>query len=103
MNAFRSIGAGTTLVGMAVTIIGAWVGVWAVMSSNFEWLMMLAVGLLLTLAGAMMLTLAWLHDKGEAQAAAKAAKGLRESMDLLDEFVERGGHAWRGKDPDEFD
>ena len=93
MNAFRSIGAGTTLIGMAVTIIGAWVGVWAVMSSNFEWLMMLAVGLLLTLAGAMMLTLAWLHDKGEAQAAAKAAKvddtpeWLKETRRILDEAL----------------
>ena len=70
MNLFRSIGAWLVVAGTLTTCAGAWLGIYAVVSSNYRWLTSLWVGLLLTLCGGVMLSLAWAHDREAAKEAA---------------------------------
>jgi hypothetical protein len=120
MERLRSIGAAVLLAGMIVLVIAPWLGVWAVLSSNIVWWTPLVVGLLVSLSGGTMLFLTWAHDRGEAKAKAETideftlarirnvwaeeeAKLRRqiEEEALLQEFVERGGHAWKEREDGE--
>ena len=85
MNAFRSVGAWIALAGIATTIVGAWVAIWAVLSSNWEGMIPLAVGLLLTLSGAAMLFVAWAYDREKAKEALQAAADARKVRAIYDE------------------
>ena len=68
MGKVRSFGAATLLAGLLIMVIAPWLGVWAALSSNpkFVWWSPLVVGLMVTLSGATMLFLAWVHDRGKA-------------------------------------
>ena len=115
MNAFRSVGAWITVVGLAAIIVGAWVAIWAVMSSNWEGMVPLAVGLLLSLSGAAMLFVSWAYDREKAKEALQAAADARRVRAIYDEeeeklreqlrdgFLAHGGFEEGGWNVGEFD
>lgn len=118
MRRLRSFGAMLLVAGLIMLVIAPWLGVWSVvMSSNFAWWTPLALAVLVSISGVAILVLVWAHDRGKAQAKAEAIDeftlariravwaeeeaALRKQIEdeaLLQEFVERGGQAWRGED-----
>ena len=115
MNGFRNVGAWITVAGLAVTIPGAWLGVWAVMSSNWAYLSWLAVGLLLSLSGATMLFISWAYDREKEKERLQAVADARRVRAIYDEeeeklrgqlrdgFLAHGGFEEGGWNVGEFD
>ena len=59
--------------------------IWAVMSSNWEGMVPLAVGLLLSLSGAAMLFVSWAYDREKAKEALQAVVDARRVRAIYDE------------------